>query len=256
MWPVRRCARRARQGRSATLRLVAQTEPAEAYFLFGVLPGRNFGSDGDELVLLVTHTDGPNLTQENGALAILSVIDYYAKVSPWERQRTLLVLFDPQHYMPGRHLVDWYANHAALAGHIVASIGVEQFGQREYAERGDEFVLTGRPETTLIFAQDNPRLVEIAINAVKAEDLPRTVVRVPSRGQGQWVGLGDVALKRRIPGFATSTEMSAYWSTAPGIESFDSELCRRQIGVLVRLTDALMDANLADIAVPDRVKKH
>lgn len=245
----------AQAGRPATLRLRAVTEPAEAYFLSGILPGRDYGTD-DELVLLVTHSDGPNLTQENGALAILSVVDYFAKLPQVERRRSLLLLIDPQHYMPGRHLVDWYALHPDAARAIVASIGVEQFGQREYAERDGEFVPTGRPEATLIFSQDNPRLVEFAIESVQAENLPRTEVRVPSRGQGQWAGLGDVALKRRIPGYATSTEMSAYWSTAPGIESFDSELCFRQIAVLARLTDFLLEADLADIAVPDRAQKH
>ena len=109
-------------------------------------------------------------------------------MSPLERQRSLLVVLDPQHYMPGRHLVDWYALHPEIAAHIVASIGVEQFGQREYAETGDDFVLTGRPETTLIFAQDNPLLVSQAIAAITAENLPRTEVRVPARGQGQWAG--------------------------------------------------------------------
>jgi hypothetical protein len=239
----------ARAGESATLRLRATTEPATAWFLSGVLPGRDFGSDDDELVLLVTHTDGPNLTQENGALAVLALIDYFAKLPAAERRRSLLVLLDPQHYMPGRHRVDWYAGHPALAARIVASLGVEQFGQREYGESGEDFLPTGRPETTIIFAQDNPRLVQEAIAAVQAEGLPRTVVRVPARGQGPWAGLGEVAVKRGIPGYGTSTEMSAYWSTAPGIESFDSALAHRQIGVLTRLTAFLMQAEAGEITV-------
>jgi hypothetical protein len=98
--------------------------------------------------------------------------------------------------------------------------------------------------------------VDIAVAAVQAEALPRAEVRVPSRGQGQWAGLGDVAAKRAIPGYGTSTDMSAYWSTSPGIESFDAELANRQIAVVARLTAALLEAELADIAVPDRAKKH
>lgn len=239
----------ARAGRTATLTLRAQSESAEPYFLHGFLPGRDYGRAADEFVLLVTHTDGPNLTQENGALAILAMIDHFARIPQASRQRTLLILLDPQHYMPGRHLVDWYDRHADLARRIVASVGVEQIGQREYAERGEKFVPSGRPETTLIFTQDNPRLIEMAVAAVRAEALPRTRVRVPTRGQGQWAGLGDVALKRKIPGFAISTDMTAYWSTAPGIESFDAGLCRRQIAVLIRLTDGLLNAGLSAIAV-------
>jgi hypothetical protein len=44
--------------------------------------------------------------------------------------------------------------------------------------------------------------------------------------------------------------MSGYWTTTPGIESFDAELCHQQIGLLVSLTQVLMEASLADIAVP------
>jgi len=63
--------------------------------------------------------------------------------------------------------------------------------------------------------------------------LPRTEVRVPSRGgQGMWAGLGDVAVKHNIPGFAISSGMSGYWTTTPS------------------LTQTLMNAELADIAVP------
>lgn len=235
-------------GRPATLRLLARSEPAEAWFLSAVLPGRDYGTDRDETVLLVTHTDGPNLTQENGGLAILAVIDHFARVPQALRRRSLLVLLDPQHYMPGRHLVDWYGLHPERAATIVASIGAEQFGQREYAEVNGDFRLTGRPETTLLFSQDNPALVAAAIEAVQAEGVPRVAVRVPARGQGQWAGLGDVAIRRRIPGYGTSTDMSAYWSTGPGIDSFDSDLCRRQVAVVTRLTGFLMGADLADIA--------
>jgi hypothetical protein len=92
----------------------------------------------------------------------------------------------------------------------------------------------------------------MAVAAITAAGVPRAEVRVPTRGQGQWMGLGDVAMKRGIPGFGTSTDMSAYWSTAPGLESFDSELARRQIVMLAKLTAELMTAELADIAVSSK----
>ena len=101
------------------------------------------------------------------------------------------------------------------------------------------------------FAQENERLIEIAIDAVRNLELPRTEIRVPSRGgQGMWAGLGDVAIKHNTPGYAISSGMSGYWTTTPGIESFDAEHCRRQIGVLISLTQALMDADLESIEVP------
>lgn len=241
----------AREETSATLTLVANEEHVETYFLSGFLPGRDFGEPDDELVLLVTHSEGPNLTQENGTLGILAIVDYFARLPQTSRRRSLLLLFDPQHYMPGRHTVHWYDEHPEIVDRIVASVGVEQLGQREFAETGNEYGLTGKAEPTLIFVQDNDSLVEIAVDAVTAMRLPRTEVRVPSRGgQGMWAGLGDFAIKHNRPGFAISSAMSGYWTTTTGIESYDNDLARRQIGLLAIFTNALMNADLDEIAVP------
>ena len=137
-----------------------------------------------------------------------------------------------------------------IVSSIVASVGIEQLGQREYAENGNEYGLNGLPEPTLIFSQDNDRLVEFAVQAVKDHELPRAEVRVPSRGkQGMWAGLGDFAIKHNVPGFAISSGMSGYWTTTPGLESFDKKLCARQVGVMVSLTQALLDADLNEIGV-------
>ncbi|MGI9343524.1 MAG: hypothetical protein ACR2QV_11785 [Gammaproteobacteria bacterium] len=241
----------ARAGDPATLTLVAAKEEAETYFLFGALPGRNYGTDDDEAIMLVTHSEGPNLTQENGTLGIVAIVDYFAQLPREDRRRSLFLLFDPQHYMPGRHTVHWYADHPKIVERIVASIGVEQLGQLEFAENGNEYGLNGREEPTLIFVQENDALLRAAIEAVQAAKVPRTEVRVPSRGgQGMWAGLGDFAIKHNRPGFAISSGMSGYWTTTPGIDSFDAELCRRQLDVLVTLTRVLMNADLIDIAVP------
>jgi hypothetical protein len=241
----------AKKEQSATLVLEAKEEDARTYFLYGALPGRNYGTPEDEMVLLVTHSEGPNLTQENGTIGIVGIVDYFSQLPQKDRNRTLLVLFDPQHYMPGRHLVHWYADHPEIVSRIVASVGVEQLGQLEYSEDGDAYGLNGLPEPTLIFAQENDRLVEIAVDAVKKYAVPRAEVRVPSRdGQGMWQGLGDFAIKHNVPGFAISSAMSGYWTTTPGIESFDKTLCYKQVGVLIALTQGLMDVDLDDIAVP------
>lgn len=233
-------------GRPATLVLKARREEAETWFLSGILPGRDFGTAADELVLLITHTDGPNLTQENGGLALVALVQELARMPREQRRRSLLLVLDPQHYMPGRHTVDWFARHPDLAGRIVASVGVEQLGQREYAERGREFTQTGNPETTILFSQDDPRLMAMALEAIRAAGLPRTELRVPARkGQGRWIGLGDIAVERGWPAFGINTEMTAYWSTRPGIESFDAALAVQQVQVLRKLTAGLMAMEIA-----------
>lgn len=239
-------------GDAATLVLDAEVTDSEAWFLHGVLPGRDHGTARDELVLLVTHTDGPNLTQENGGLAMLGIIDILSRVPRAERRRSVLVLLDPQHYMPGRHLVDWYAAHPGIAARIVASIGVEQLGQLQYEERGDEFRPNGLPEPAYIYVQDNDALLAAAIGAAQRHALPRTWIRVPPRGEGFWAGLGDVALKRRLPGYGFSTGMSGYWAEGPGMESFDARLCLAQVRTLADLTLLLVNADEPLLALPAR----
>ena len=241
----------AMRGGMATLKLIAMRETADAYFLSGFLPGEKYGTKEDEMVLLITHTDGPALSQENGALGILAVIQYFSNIPATERQRTLLVLLDPQHYMPGRHSIKWYTRHPEIASRIVASMGIEHLGQREYREKGDDFLPTGLPEVTKVFVQDNEVLIKQAIMAVNDNHLPRAMVHCPSReGQGMWEGMGDVALKRHLPGFALSSLMSAYLSTAARMDTFDENLALQQTAVAVQLTGNLMKADLGKIAVP------
>lgn len=243
----------AKEGRTATLKLIVMREKAETYFLSGYLPGKNYGREDDEMILLISHTDGPAISQENGGLGILAVIEYFSHILRSERSRTLLVVLDPQHYMPGRHSVDWFKLHPEIASKVVASMGIEHLGQVEYRERGDDFLPTGKPEVTQLFVQDNDVLIKWAIKAVKDNHLPRTMVHCPLRkGQGRWIGMGDVAVKRNIPGYALSALMSAYWSAEARIDKFDKDLMWKQIAVAVQLIGELMRADLKEIAVPNK----
>ncbi len=239
----------AKKGKEATLKLLAKEKRSEIYFLSGFLPGKNYGKENDEIVLLLSHTDGPSISQENGALGILAVMKYFSHIPQNERQRTLLFVLDPQHYIPERHSVDWFELHREASGRIVASFAIEHLGQIEYREKGDDFLPTGKSEITQLFVQDNDILIQFAVDAVKDNDIPRTLIYCPSRkGQGRWNGMGDFAMKRNIPGYAISATMSAYWSLDSRIDKFDKELMYRQTAVAVQLTSALMNSKLENIA--------
>jgi len=233
-------------GREATLTLIAHQEQVEPYFYTGVLPGKDYGTPADEQVLLVTHSDGPNLTQENGTLGILALLRHYGRIPQAQRPRSLRVVLDPQHYSPGRHTLNWYERHPSIMQTVVASLGVEQIGQREYGENANGYGLTGAAEPWIIYARNDPQLIETAVNAINSSGLPRTELRVPEKdGQGRWTGLGDIALKQDLIGFATLSNMSGYWGTTAGIESFDAGLATRQMDCLVLLLNAVMTAEAA-----------
>jgi len=244
--PVREAAMK---GRTATLKLIAKREEAETFFLSGFLPGKNYGKENDEMVLLISHTDGPNITQENGGLGILALVQYFSHIPQIERPRTLLVVLDPQHYMPGRHLVDWFELHPEAAGKIVASMGIEHLGQLEYREKENVFFPTGKAEVTRLFVQDNDLLIKLAIKAVGDHQLPRTFVHCPPRSGGRWEAMGAVALERDIPGYGFSTDMGAHWSIDARIDKFDKDLALKQIAVATQLTGTLMKSDLKEIAV-------
>ncbi|MGI9289817.1 MAG: hypothetical protein ACR2QG_00910, partial [Gammaproteobacteria bacterium] len=191
--------------------------------------------------LLVTHSDGPNLSQENGTLGILGLVRHFAQIPQQERAKSLRVLLDPQHYSPGRHLINWYEAHPDVMQSVVASLGVEHIGQLEYGETENGYGLTGEAEPWQLFVRDDPRLIAAAIAAIEENELPRTELRVPEKkGQGRWTGLGDIAIKYDLAGYATLSNMSGYWGTTAGIESFDSELASHQLDTLVMLIDELM----------------
>ena len=76
-------------GKTATLRLEATTTTDGVFQLIGYLPGRDYGTDRDEQILMVTHTDGPSITQDNGSLGILAAVRYFSNIPQENRPRTL-----------------------------------------------------------------------------------------------------------------------------------------------------------------------
>jgi len=244
----------ARSKRSATIRLEATVQEATTYQMIGFLPGRDYGSPKDEQIILVTHTDGPSIAQENGGLAVLGIVDYFSHVPQSERPRTLMVFLDCRHYMPGMEPafsdVDWFQRNPDAEGPIVAHVTLEHFGELEYGETGSDFHLTGRPEPAFIYTTPQQVLVDGAIRAVDQRQWPRAFVHSPARPgihggeQGHWYGLGRRWAEKGLPGYASLTSLGAFWSTKARIDSFDAALFRTQVSAMIQMTDELMNSDV------------
>jgi hypothetical protein len=246
----------ARQGKTATLRLIAQTEDAETYQLFGYLPGRNYGKPDDEQLMLITHTDGPSISQENGALGILGMVHYLSKIPQAERPRTLLIFLDNRHYMPGAELAfkeqDYASKHPEIYRRIVAAMGIEHLGQMEHLdEPGKPLHPSGLVELSTVWISNNSRLVDLAIKCVKQNGLKRVQVQCPGRpgihggAQGPWYGLGGIARRLRVPGASTMGSMTAYWSTKARIDAFDANHFVTQVATMSQIAGELMVGDMA-----------
>ena len=248
----------AKAGEQATLRLIAQTEQAETYQLFGYLPGKNYGKPGDEQVMFITHTDGPSISQENGALGILGMVHYLSKIPQADRPRTILIFLDNRHYMPGGEATfarqDHAAKHPAFYKPVVASMGIEHLGQKEYIEEpGQPFHADGLAELSTVWITKNQRLVDLAIKSVKDNGLRRVQVQCPGRKglhggeQGPWYGLGAIAGRLKIAGSATMGSMTAYWSTKARLPAFDADHFVTQVATMSQIAGELMIADVGQL---------
>ncbi len=248
----------ANAGKKATLRLVARQENAETYQLFGCLPGKNYKTPSDEQILLLTHTDGPSISQENGALGILGMVHYLSKIPQAERPRTIMIFLDCRHYMPGTERAfseqDYAAKHPDVYKSVVAAMGIEHLGQIEYLdEPGEPFHPSGLAELSTVWITPNRRLVDLAVKSVKDNGLRRVQVQCPGRPgihgseQGPWYGLGAIARRLRVPGSATMGSMTAYWSTKARINAFDADHFVTQVATMSQIAGELMIANMSEL---------
>jgi len=245
-------------GQRATLRLIATTEEAEGYQLFGYLPGASYGTAADRQVLLVTHTDGPSISQENGAIGILSMVKYFSRIPQAQRPRTLMLFYDCRHFMPGMERAfakeDYAASHADAYCKVIASMGIEHLGQTKVEEGGGTpFRRSNVPDLTTVYTTNSQRMVDLAIAAVKDNSLPRTQVQCPGRKgqhggeQGPWYGLGSIANRNRIPGAAVIGALTGYWTTTARLDTLNVELFLTQMASASELCASLMTAELESI---------
>jgi hypothetical protein len=235
--------------------------------LIAYLPGKHYGTPQDEQILLVNHTDGPSITQDNGALGLLAIVKYYSNLPQEERERTLTIFLDCRHYIPGMetaHLaVSWLDKYPESREKIVAMIHIEHLGEMDYREGAVRVEAVGLPEQSYLWVRDNQLLIDMAIYAVKTHDVRRVQVVAPERPginggiQQWWWGVGVLCLSEHhldtglpylnIPGYGMAGFLGFYWTTASGIDRWSCDHALRQIKTMTQLTSFLMQTELAEI---------
>ena len=260
----------AKAGKSATLRLEATLEPAEAYQLIAYLPGKHYGTPDDEQIVLVNHTDGPSITQDNGALGLLAIVKYFSNIPQEHRPRTLTVYLDCRHYIPGMEGTHsepaWLNRYPEAREKIVAVVQAEHLGEMDYREVEGRVEPTGFAEQSYLWARNNSVLIDAAITAVKKYGWSRAQVAVPERPgvrgglQQVWWGVGVMALADTgyyncdvwhcldVPAFGLGGFLGYYWTTDTGIDRWNKDLFAAQAATMTELTGLLMTADLQDIA--------
>ena len=224
----------ARNHDSATLTLNAEEVSARAYQFSAILPGRDYGTDRDEVILMISHTDGPSISQENGPLGLLSILHYFTQFNQEERDKSLMLFLDSRHFIPDREasLPDYDIEQVlgpagAMAlnkGQLIASVHLEHLGQVEYAEREGRYLPTGQMESGGYYVTGYQAIIDIAERAMKLHQPYNQVLRstdvpgIHGQSQGHWFGLGHHPRRLGIEAIASNmVSMGAYWTINGGL---------------------------------------
>ena len=250
----------ARAQRSATLRVEGEHVDAEAYQLIACLPGRDYGTSADQQIQLRTHTDGPSISQDNGAFGLLGVVKYMSRIPQRNRPRTLLIELDCRHFMPGAEASwaheDYFHKHPRARDKVRALIAMEHLGQIDYVADGEQIRPSGRSLPTWIYASGNQGMIDQAHDAARANNLRSAIVRSPGRpgvngaSQGPWYGMSRQGALLGVPTFGVQGDLGAYWAHSARIDRFDARSFVRQVSTFCQLTGFLMEADLNALQAP------
>ncbi|MGI5326950.1 hypothetical protein [Actinomadura nitritigenes] len=235
--------------RTARLRLRAALAPASVDNLTAVLPGTN----KDEYLWLLSHSDGVNACEENGGIGFLSLARHFASRPRSRRNRSLA-------FHLTLHMTPYVATNGAffeqarpdIFSKVVGLMHVEHLGQRDWIEDPDAgtFQPTGQPEPAFMDVSRNPHLIDTVTKAIRAEDLRRTAVTSTTYSVGsQYDG--------RLPtvGFMTYPNQMLSWGVPRGrrfsqsIEKVDPQRMAAEIRTLARVAEAMDAMPTATLAI-------
>jgi hypothetical protein len=227
---------RAATGTTARLVLTATTTATSSRNLVGTIRGAS-----DEVVLLNSHTDGPNGIEDNGPNAIAAMARHLARRP---LRRTVVVSLTTGHFHGGIGQAAFVArHHDGLVRRAVAAVVVEHLGALHLAPGAASSRVTGGPEPVLLFAPESAALVRLAARAAaRAGDGPVLVARpittapqapdgrgFPAEGNSLWTH-GGIPTANWIAG-----PVDLFSSGRSTMRAFDARLMRAQALALLRL---------------------
>jgi hypothetical protein len=257
----------AKAGKPANLTLIGHFQRDTGKAIMAYLPGKNYGTPSDEVVVLATHTDAMSLVEEVGGLGMLAIMSYFNHIPKSARPRTLAFYFDCRHFMPGGEPAwpqyDYYSVHPERLKSVVATLGMEHMGGKQTIEIGpdrNEYVYSKeRPEdggviTSLIDVYNNNIwLVETVARAATDNHWPRVDVKAGSTQpgvnggfQGQVKSPMNKGRMFKIPGIGLAADWPGAWTqsfaqvdTEAGPHGFDEIYFMQQISGLSQLAGEL-----------------
>jgi hypothetical protein len=235
---------------SATVVLEADTFPnTPTDTIIATLPG----TSADEIIIVNTHTDGPNATEENGALGLLALAKYFSKIPKSERRRTIVFPMTTGHFagpwVPSmRGVMEKYPDMIKKA---VAAVTVEHLGCLEWLDSAPapnvvhQYRPTGKNEWSVAITP-NRKMGEIMAEAVAGS---RDRCGVVNPAAGGFLGEGAGLSRAGVPTIGYIPQPN-YLLAGPAngcIEKLSPELLHSQIQTFAKVIHRIDGTSAAEL---------
>jgi len=249
-----------KRGDGANLVLEARLDDrVKTETIYAVLPG----TDANETIIVNTHSDGPNIAEENGIIGVLALANYFTSLPLAWRQRTIVFVVATGHFQlsqlgnGGQATKAWLDHHPELwdgaLGHkrAVAGLTLEHLGCLEWKENdlGDSYGPTGALERELVYAT-NATMQDVYRAAVKDRTKLRSLVVEPRHGF--FLGEAEPLFDSGIPSISLCPlpNYLCVVSKDGGVERLDLDLMYQQITSFVKSLlqiDAIPTASIGNV---------
>ena len=208
------------------------------------------GASSEEVIILNTHTDGPNATEENGALGLLALAKYFSKLPKSERRRTLVFPMTTGHFagpwVPS--IRGFIEKHPEVIKKTVAAVTVEHLGCREWMDTPGaepEYRATGKNEWSVAITP-NSAMAMALVDALEGSIDRAAVVNPVSGG---FLGEGSSLSRAGVPTIGYIPQPNYLLAASPDacIGKLSPELMHSQIEVFAKLIHRIDAMNVTEL---------
>jgi ribosomal protein S12 len=215
--------------------------------VLGTLPG----TSEDEVMIITTHTDGPNVVQENAGVGLVALARYFSRLPKSSRRRTLVFALTTGHdtgaYVPNTQgIVD---RHPEMIKKTVASVAVEHLGCREWRDTPDlQYHATGNNELTYAMTNHKP-LADVMLQSAQGTTERRVAAVAPLPPKGRYLGVGGALARTGMPtlGFYASPTYLNIVAPDGCISKLSQPLMYGQIQALAKVVHRIDEISASEI---------
>lgn len=204
----------------------------------GTLPGA---------ICLLTHTDGQNAVEENGAAALLSIARRFADLPIAQRPRDVYFVFSAAHmkaHDEGGEPMAWLETQPAIKAAIKAVFTIEHLGAMEWAydPKRHTYGPSGREELWIMATGHSDRLTAIAAEELDKSSFSRVALTGPP---GDLYGEGTSTYRAGIPSITTACGPSYLLqiSRDGGLHQLSFPLMSAQVDYCARVASRMLWSN-------------